>query len=74
MLRRRGSFLLTHPELAARIGARKTTEIEATGAETVVTSCPGCRMQLTDSLRRHGLTHEVRHTVEVLAEAIAPGE
>ena len=69
-----GSFLLTHPELAARIGARKTTEIEATGAEIVVTSCPGCRMQLTDSLRRHGLSHEVRHTVEVLAEAIGAGE
>ena len=69
-----GSFLLTHPELAARIGAQKTSEIDATGAEIVVTSCPGCRMQLTDSLRRHGLTHEVRHTVEVLAKAIVNSE
>lgn len=69
-----GSFLLTHPELAARIGARKTAEIDSTGAEIVVTSCPGCRMQLTDSLRRRGRTHEVRHTVEILAEAVVAGE
>ena len=69
-----GSFLLTHPELAARIGAQKTSEIDGTGAELVVTSCPGCRMQLTDSLRRHGRTHRVLHTVEVLAEAIVHNE
>lgn len=67
-----GSFLLTHSRLAAEIGARKAAEIEATGAEIVVTSCPGCRLQLTDSLRRRGRRQRVCHTIEILAEASAP--
>lgn len=67
-----GSFLLTHARLAAEIGARKAAEIEATGAEIVVTSCPGCRLQLTDSLRRRGRRQRVCHTIEILAEASAP--
>jgi glycolate oxidase iron-sulfur subunit len=66
-----GSFLLTHPGLADKIGARKAAEIDATGAEVVVTSCPGCRMQLTDSLRRRGRGQRVCHTVEIVAEALA---
>ena len=66
-----GSFLLTHPALADKIGARKAAEIDATGAEVVVTSCPGCRMQLTDSLRRRGRRQRVCHTVEIVAEALA---
>lgn len=65
-----GSFLLTHPSLAEKIGARKAEEIDATGADVVATSCPGCRMQLTDSLRRRGRGQRVCHTVELLAEAL----
>ena len=66
-----GSFLLTHAALSAKIGARKAAEVAATGAEVVVTSCPGCRMQLTDSLRRRGMDQRVCHTVELVAEALA---
>ena len=66
-----GSFLLTHAPLAEKIGARKSAEIAAAGADLVVTSCPGCRMQLTDSLRRRGRPQRVCHTVEVVAEALA---
>ena len=66
-----GSFLLTHATLSAKIGARKAAEVAATGADVVVTSCPGCRMQLTDSLRRRGMDQRVCHTVELVAEALA---
>ena len=69
-----GSFLLTHPALSGKIGARKAAEVAATGAGVVVTSCPGCRMQLTDSLRRRGLGQRVCHTVELVAEALAGGD
>ncbi len=66
-----GSFLLTHPSLSRKIGDRKAAEIAATGADVVVTSCPGCRMQLTGSLRRDGMGQRVCHTVELVAEALA---
>ncbi len=66
-----GSFLLTHAALSEKIGARKAAEVAATGADVVVTSCPGCRMQLTSSLRRRGLGQRVCHTVELVAEALA---
>jgi len=66
-----GSFQLTHAGLAADIGAHKASEVEATGADTVVTSCPGCRLQLTDSLNRRGRSVRVCHTLELLAETRA---
>lgn len=68
-----GSFRLTHPGLSVRIGAHKAAEIDATNADLVVTGCPGCRLQITDSLRRRGRGQQVRHTVEILGEAVASG-
>ncbi len=42
-----GSFHLDYPETAARILERKKRNIEATGADMVVTACPGCLVQLS---------------------------
>ena len=39
-----------------------------TAAPVVVTGCPGCRMQIAESLRRAGSDAVVLHTVQVLAE------
>ncbi len=64
-----GSFSLAHQELSLAIGARKATDIAATGAEVVATSCPGCRMQLADVLSQTGDSRPVVHTVELLAAA-----
>ncbi len=44
-------------------------EIEATGADTIVTANPGCQLQLERGVRERGLRAEVRHVVQLLDEA-----
>ncbi len=68
-----GSFSLTHYDISMRIGARKAADIGATGAAVVATSCPGCRMHITDVLSRHGMAQRVVHPVQLLAEACRAG-
>lgn len=63
-----------HKALSARIGAAKAEDIAKTGAEAVVTGCPGCRMQIADSIWRAGLDIPVLHTVQVVAGALRERE
>lgn len=64
-----GVYNLTEPEMASRLARRKISAIEATGAQVVITTNPGCAMQLTAGLREAGATTTVRHLVELLDEA-----
>lgn len=66
-----GTFSIEHYELARQINDHKIQDILSTGADVVVTGCPGCRMHITDGLRRHGSALPVLHTVEVLDRALA---
>jgi len=61
---------LTHREVSDGIADEKITNIIATGASTVVTGCPGCRMQITDALRRHASKIEVVHPMQLLEEVL----
>lgn len=65
-----GSYSLKLPEISGRMLARKLASIEKTGAPLVATDCPGCLLQLRGGLDQSGLPVEVRHTAELLAEAI----
>ncbi|MHB0886191.1 MAG: (Fe-S)-binding protein, partial [Bacillota bacterium] len=69
-----GSFVLTHPDLARRIGARKAANALATGADAVVTACPSCRMQLERVTARAGRGLPAPHPVELLARSYAAGD
>lgn len=62
-----GSFSLEHPRLSDLIGQRKIQLIEDSGAEVVVTSCPGCMIQLMSQASRKGVPLKVLHLAEVLA-------
>ncbi len=64
-----GSFNLSNPDLSVQILERKIENIRKTGADTVVTSCPACVIQLAYGVRRAGLGIEVRHLCDLLAEA-----
>lgn len=64
-----GSFSLDHYDLAAAIRDGKVTDIEATGADIVVTGCPSCRMHIADGLERAGKGRPVRHLVDLLEAA-----
>ena len=40
--------------------------IDATGADIVVTGCPGCEIQLIDSTTRHGRPVKVMHIMDLI--------
>jgi glycolate oxidase iron-sulfur subunit len=61
-----GTFSIYFYELSQKIAAQKVANIKTTGADIVVTDCPGCQIQLIDSLRRGGLPVQVRHIMELL--------
>jgi glycolate oxidase iron-sulfur subunit len=64
-----GTYNLTQPEMAGRLQARKIANIEATKADAVVTSNPGCIIQIVQGLRARGNAVEVLHIVELLDQA-----
>ena len=61
-----GSFNLYNYDLSRDIGAEKAASLRKSGADHVVTACPGCLIQLVDTMARHGLAGKIVH----LAEAI----
>ena len=65
-----GTFNVYHYESSLKINAGKSAAIQATGADAVVTGCPGCIMQLSDGLKQTGAKTRVLHTVELLAGKI----
>jgi len=68
-----GSYNLTEPEMAERLQRRKIKRILESGAQTVVTTNPGCILQIRAGLRKagaHGI--QVLHIADYLAEATRP--
>lgn len=65
-----GIYNLLQPEAAAELGARKATNVAATGASLLVTANPGCLMQISASLAKQGAHIATAHTVEVLDASI----
>lgn len=66
-----GSFFLTHYDLSQQVLDRKMGNVGKTDANYLVTGCPGCMMQLSSGVRKHGLPLEVVHTVQLLDRAYA---
>jgi iron-sulfur cluster protein len=62
-----GTFSAKFPELSAELLNKKLDNVELTGAEILLTDCPGCIMQLRGGLKKRGSTIVVQHTVEALA-------
>jgi len=61
-----GTFHMDHPETAALILDRKRRNIEQTGAQVVVTACPGCLIQLTRAAEASGGKFKAMHISQVL--------
>jgi glycolate oxidase iron-sulfur subunit len=61
-----GIYNLVEPEAARDLGARKAANILSTGAAAVVTSNPGCALQIEQALRRAGSDMPVLHIVELV--------
>ncbi|GAB7028250.1 (Fe-S)-binding protein [Geotalea toluenoxydans] len=65
-----GTFNVYHYESSMEINSSKSEAIKRTGADAVVTGCPGCMMQLSDGLKHSGAPTRVLHTLEILARKI----
>jgi glycolate oxidase iron-sulfur subunit len=67
-----GSYNLTEPEMAERLQRRKTENILKTDAQMVVTTNPGCLLQIRAGLRKAGASHiEVLHIADFLDRAFS---
>jgi glycolate oxidase iron-sulfur subunit len=61
-----GSYNLTQPEMAERLGQRKKTHIVATNAQAVFTANAGCLLQIARQLRSTHPEMIVAHPVQAL--------
>jgi glycolate oxidase iron-sulfur subunit len=65
-----GVYSLLRPDDAAQVLEGKLDALERSGASVLVTSNPGCQLQWQQGIDRRGLTVEVRHLAELVAEAL----
>ena len=62
-----GTFCVKFPDISNSMVERKTADIIATGADTLLAGDLGCLMNIAGKLKRQGSTVRVRHVAEVLA-------
>ena len=61
-----GSYNLTQPEMAERLGMRKAKNLLATGAEAIFSSNVGCLIQIGRYLRAEKPKMWIAHPVDAL--------
>ena len=69
-----GSFSLFYYDLSKRVNDAKIKKAQATEADYIVASCPGCVMHLKDGVNRAGGKQEVVHVAQILAAAYRGGK
>jgi len=65
-----GIYNMIEPEPATELGDRKARNVLNTGARMIVTSNPGCMLQIQASLKRMGESMPMAHPMEVLDASI----
>ncbi|MCA9808108.1 MAG: (Fe-S)-binding protein [Cyanobacteria bacterium HKST-UBA06] len=68
-----GVYNLAHPELSSAVLAEKMQAIAEAKPAVVVAGNPGCMLQLETGAREHRLMVDVKHPVELVAEAYDQG-
>lgn len=61
-----GSFSVYHYDLTKKIAAKKMNGIKTTGADIVVTACPGCMVNLVDNVLQNKMPQKVYHLLELV--------
>ena len=61
-----GSFGITHTDIGGVIQSKKMESIKKTGADIVVTSCPGCMMNLFNGIQKNKLPVNVLHISQLI--------
>ena len=65
-----GIYNLVEPTTASSLGDRKASNIRTTGAEAVVSSNPGCLLQIASRLEQAGVRARTYHMVELVDASI----
>lgn len=65
-----GTYSVYHYENSKKIGAKKAAHIAECAADLVATDCPGCIMQLQDSINHAGGKARAVHILELLNDAL----
>ncbi len=68
-----GTYASNFPQISERILKRKLADFQQTGADLLVTECPGCVLHLKGGVTRQGMSMEVEHLAEHLADQMKPG-
>ena len=64
-----GIYNVVHTDMSMALLEKKMEAVNATGADRIVTSNPGCMLQLRAGVERWGRGQRVSHVVEILDEA-----
>ena len=64
-----GSYAFSHYDLSMKVRQRKIDNVEKTGADILVSSCPACVMQLTSGVSQNKLPVRVYEIIKLLDEA-----
>jgi len=65
-----GTYSVYHYDTSQKIGAKKAVNINDSGAALVATDCPGCIMQLQDSINHADQPQKAVHILNLLSEAL----
>ncbi len=65
-----GLFSITNPQLSDQIQKEKVQDLQKTQAQVVLTTCPGCVLNLKDGVKKHQTGQEVLHLADYLAERL----
>jgi L-lactate dehydrogenase complex protein LldE len=65
-----GTFAVKYPAISGAMVEDKVNCITATGAAVTVCNDAGCTMNISGMCHRHGVSTQVRHIAELLAEAL----
>jgi Fe-S oxidoreductase len=67
-----GTYSANFPSISAEILAKKLEDIRSTGAELLVTECPGCILQLRGGASKRGMDLKVEHLAEAMRRNLKP--
>jgi Fe-S oxidoreductase len=66
-----GGFEVVFPEISEMLAVARVQELTKTGAQMIVTACPGCIMQIKDGLKAQKIDNvEVLDLAEVIAQSM----
>jgi glycolate oxidase iron-sulfur subunit len=65
-----GTYNISHYDLSMKILQRKMNNLQKTGATVLLSSCPGCLVQLGYGVRKFNVPVTVKHIIQLLNESI----